>query len=716
MKKRILSILLITVLLLGIMPFSAAAATTIDSVAVRVKPPEAGRYPAYAVNLDTDGIVLDVEDDTYGECQENGVVWFCGDTPAPADQPFEIGKVYTVRVLLLSDSSENEFAVNPAITVNGQNAHLQWRTPSYISIEYTFPALEGHTVTFSAGSGSGTMAAVNNIAGEYTLPACGFTAPYSSQVFKCWKISTDSNDWYPDETIHVFQDITVTAVWKNKDSRAEVFDVEASSEDLASIPVLYGKKSIPQINTTNGHPAYVTDSTGNLRWQRKEGDTWVNDNTGRFTPGEWRIATQVRIDERSDPDNEFVLGDPVTLTVNGQAWTPENGTGKPTVAYNYSMIFFVSPTFVIVDDPNIQPPASVGKVTLRLEGYQSGRAVANAVVKGNDRIDIGETVLFEANSIQDLEGGDPSKIREASGTFSADKYYAAVIAFSAKDGYVLDHLVRDDVSFENATEYMESNLGEVFRGVYFLNPPAKYTVTFYSNGGSAVAAQKLDFGKKVTKPADPTKSGYVFKGWTLNGAAYNFNTAVSGDMTLYAAWEAKAPMTNPFVDVKKSDYFYAPVLWAVEKEITNGMDATHFAPNNSCTRGQVVTFLWRAAGKPKASGSNPFKDVKKGDYFYDAVLWAVEKGITNGMDATHFAPDATCTRGQIVTFLYRAAGKPKVSGSNPFKDVKKTDYFYDAVLWAVKNEITNGMDATHFGPASTCTRGQVVTFLYRKEK
>ena len=246
--------------------------------------------------------------------------------------------------------------------------------------------------------------------------------------------------------------------------------------------------------------------------------------------------------------------------------------------------------------------------------------------------------------------------------------------------------------------------------------PTVYTVTFDSNGGSAVTAQTIEAGQRATKPADPTKSGYVFKGWTLNGAAYNFNTAVSSDMTLYAAWEAKAPMTNPFVDVKKSDYFYAPVLWAVEKEITNGMDATHFAPNNSCTRGQVVTFLWRAAGKPKVSGSNPFKDVKKTDYFYDAVLWAVKNGITNGMDATHFAPDATCTRGQIVTFLYRAAGKPKVSGSNPFKDVKKTDYFYDAVLWAVKNEITNGMDATHFGPASTCTRGQVVTFLYRKEK
>ncbi|MBR3991313.1 MAG: S-layer homology domain-containing protein, partial [Clostridia bacterium] len=133
------------------------------------------------------------------------------------------------------------------------------------------------------------------------------------------------------------------------------------------------------------------------------------------------------------------------------------------------------------------------------------------------------------------------------------------------------------------------------------------------------------------------------------------------------------------------------------------------------TRGQVVTFLWRAAGEPEPSiVRNPFKDVAKKDYFYKAVLWAVEKGITKGTDAAHFSPNDTCTRGQIVTFLYRWKGEPKPKSTvSTFRDVKSKDYFYNAVLWAVENEITNGMDATHFAPNATCTRGQIVTFLYR---
>ena len=174
---------------------------------------------------------------------------------------------------------------------------------------------------------------------------------------------------------------------------------------------------------------------------------------------------------------------------------------------------------------------------------------------------------------------------------------------------------------------------------------------------------------------------------------------------------------NPFKDVKDSDYFFKPVLWAVthDPQVTNGIDLTHFGPGKTCTRGQVVTFLWRAVGCPEpAITKNPFKDVKESDYFYDAVLWAVGEGITNGVDPTHFGPAQGCTRGQVVTFLWRADGKHKVTDSeNPFKDVKSDDYFYDPVLWAVKLGITNGTSANKFSPKATCTRGQIVTFLYR---
>ncbi len=172
-----------------------------------------------------------------------------------------------------------------------------------------------------------------------------------------------------------------------------------------------------------------------------------------------------------------------------------------------------------------------------------------------------------------------------------------------------------------------------------------------------------------------------------------------------------------FTDVKTGEFYENAVDWAVEKKVTNGMTANTFAPDAKCTRGQIVTFLWRAAGSPEPTSTrNPFVDVKSNQYYYKAVLWAVEKGITNGMDATHFAPEATCTRGQVVTFLWRAKGKPAANTTNSFTDVKKGAYYYDAVLWAVKNGITNGMGNNKFAPDTTCTRGQIVTFLYRAYK
>ncbi len=170
-----------------------------------------------------------------------------------------------------------------------------------------------------------------------------------------------------------------------------------------------------------------------------------------------------------------------------------------------------------------------------------------------------------------------------------------------------------------------------------------------------------------------------------------------------------------FSDVDSGAYYFDAVSWAVKNGITTGTGATTFSPNDGCTRGQVVTFLWRAAGEPKpASDANPFRDVKEKDYFYDAVLWAVENGITLGTSNDTFSPSAVCTRGQIVTFLWRSSGKPAPSGSsNPFRDVKSEDYYFDAVLWAVEKGITLGTTPTEFSPSNTCTRGQVVTFLFR---
>ena len=170
----------------------------------------------------------------------------------------------------------------------------------------------------------------------------------------------------------------------------------------------------------------------------------------------------------------------------------------------------------------------------------------------------------------------------------------------------------------------------------------------------------------------------------------------------------------PFTDVSTNSWFAEPVLWAVEQGVTSGVSDTMFAPNQVCVRGQAVTFLWRAAGSPEpANTDNPFEDVAESAYYYKAVLWAVEQGITSGVDATHFAPARECTRAEIITFLWRANGSQQVEGNNPFEDVIADSYYYNAVLWAYQNGIATGATEDHFAPNGLCTRAQIVTFLYR---
>ena len=177
------------------------------------------------------------------------------------------------------------------------------------------------------------------------------------------------------------------------------------------------------------------------------------------------------------------------------------------------------------------------------------------------------------------------------------------------------------------------------------------------------------------------------------------------------------PQTGVFVDVATGSYYEDAVDWAVENGITTGTDATHFSPDGICTRAQAVTFLWRTAGSPASKTSTmPFTDVPVGSYYYDAVLWAVENGITKGTSDTTFSPNMTCTRAQIVAFLWRSEKSPAAGTANPFADVKSTAYYADAVLWAVKENITKGTTSTTFSPNADCTRAQIVTFLWRCKK
>lgn len=179
--------------------------------------------------------------------------------------------------------------------------------------------------------------------------------------------------------------------------------------------------------------------------------------------------------------------------------------------------------------------------------------------------------------------------------------------------------------------------------------------------------------------------------------------------------QAEEP-SRVFVDVKTGDYFYDAVQWAVGKGITNGTSAETFSPEDPCTRAQIVTFLWRAAGSPVVNYAMDLSDVAGDAYYAEAVRWALSEGITTGTSADQFSPDATCTREQAVTFLYRAAGSPAVSGESAFEDVGADAYYARAVAWAAQNGVTNGISQALFGTGSDCTRAQIVTFLYRAQQ
>lgn len=252
-----------------------------------------------------------------------------------------------------------------------------------------------------------------------------------------------------------------------------------------------------------------------------------------------------------------------------------------------------------------------------------------------------------------------------------------------------------------------------------------------TGGTVSVQPQNAKQGDTVTITVRP-ENGYELKSLSITTAAgRKIDAADAGDgrytftmpgakVTVRASFaqvQAARPEAGRFVDVAPGAYYYNAVQWAVEKGVTGGTSANRFSPDAPCSRAQTVTFLWRAAGSPApSSGENPFKDVPSGAYYHDAVLWAVEKGITGGVTADAFGPEAVVTRGQTAAFLHRAAGSPAAVGGSSFVDVPSNAYYVEAVQWAAEKGVTGGVGGGRFDPGAPCTRAQIMAFLYRSQE
>ena len=377
-----------------------------------------------------------------------------------------------------------------------------------------------------------------------------------------------------------------------------------------------------------------------------------------------------------DPDVKLTIGDGSgTLTNNGTienhgtiSGTVDNGENGKEETY-FTATFTIKPDgadLVVTDEEgNAVSAFEEGKYSLKKDAEYSYTVTATGYNKKSGKV-----------TLTDNETIDVTLSRKSSGGSSSSSSTNTITAANTNNGSVR-------ISPSRAAE------------------GATVTVTVTPDNGYELDRLTASANGSNIRLTDAGDGKYTF-------------TMPSGNVTVTATFtQTNAGSELPFTDVARNAYYYDSVKWAVDNNITNGSSATAFSPETACTRAQMVTFLWRAAGSPKASTSNPFTDLDTSAYYYEAVLWAVEKGVTTGTTETTFSPDAVVSRAQVVTFLNRYDGSTASEGSNPFTDVSSDAYYAGAVNWAVANNVTTGTTATTFSPDEDCTRAQIVTFMYR---
>ena len=487
--------------------------------------------------------------------------------------------------------------------------------------------LEDCKITFDGNGGAGTMDSVTVKAGaNYILPACGFTAP-TDQQFKAWEIG--GTEYKVGDSYKVNRDTEIKALWENSVITPTTYAVTVSNDGNGT-----GTATPSTAAAGTEIRLSATPKTGYhfKEWEVISGGVTIENN--KFTMPDGNVEVKAIFEK--DAPTEF------TVNFDGNGGTPS-----------------VSSMTTIDQKLSSLPSASRSKHSF--DGWYTEESGGTKVTTDT---------VFSANTIVyahwTYTGG---------GSSSGYSYYT-IQATTGTGG---------SISPSGSISVREGR---------------DQTFTITPDKGYAVANVKID-GKSI----GAVKS-YTFENVRRTHTIEVIFMKANGN-----------PQTGVFVDVATGSYYEDAVDWAVENGITKGTDDTHFSPDGICTRVQAVTFLWRAAGSPKPeTRTMPFTDVPVGSYYYDAVLWAVENGITMGTSDTTFSPNATCSRAQIVAFLWRSEKSPAAGTANPFADVKSDAYYADAVLWAVKENITKGTTSTTFSPNADCTRAQIVTFLWRCKK
>ena len=564
------------------------------------------------------------------------------------------------------------------------------------------------TITFNAGGGSGSMDSVTVKAEtNYILPECGFTAP-ADQEFKAWQIG--GTEYKVGDSYTVNGDTEIKALWENSVITPTTYTVTVGNDGNGTGTAT---PSTAAAGTTITLTATPNKGYHFKEWQVISGNVTIKDD--KFTMPNAHVEVKAIFEEDVPAPTEFTI----TMKTDGNGTASASHakaivgteitlTATPNKGYHFKEWEVISGGVTIKDDKFLMP---------------------------NDNVEV--KAIFEKDAPAPTEYTITYDLAGGTAEGNPDTYTIETRTFTLKNptksGYTFTGWSGTGLDGENnmtVTIPTGSTGNRTYTAHWRYNGSGHsysyYTIKATAGAGGSISPSgnvSVREGRDQTFTITPDK-GYAVANVKIDGKSigavksYTFEN-VSRTHTIEVIF-MKAngnPQTGVFVDVATGSYYEDAVDWAVENGITQGTDDTHFSPDGICTRAQAVTFLWRTAGSPASKTSTmPFTDVPVGSYYYDAVLWAVENGITKGTSDTTFSPNMTCSRAQIVTFLWRSEKSPAAGTANPFADVKSTAYYADAVLWAVKENITKGTTSTTFSPNADCTRAQIVTFLWRCKK